>query len=181
MSEMNAMKSEIIDMLITLIPDAVKEIQVPIEDKVCYIALYRSDSHPLVGLIQLGIETRRNKMKDEAGIWGAWNSGDQPVKHQNDLNDELLKEKLKRLLEICGESGGYEGEWYEAEWWIRCTEIMNEVSLKLNEYEWNSYFKNITDDFVVYVDREDLDVENGDLELCVPQNKLKLLKGKGLV
>ncbi|ULO08499.1 hypothetical protein H1230_06745 [Paenibacillus sp. 19GGS1-52] len=175
MNEAIELKKEIINDLLKLIPEAIKEISTPQDQKICFVALYRSDYDPLVGLIQIGFEDVRQSNFEEGGIWMAWNSGDQPYKYQNDLKEQSLKEKEKRFINL------FDPDEYYGEWWKQCIDVMNQVSMKLNDYDWNSVFKDITDDFVVYIDWEGLDVENGELESCIPKNKLMKLKEKGIV
>ncbi|BFT70129.1 hypothetical protein [Paenibacillus sp. P36] len=175
MNEANDLKQEIINDLLILIPKAVKEISIPEAQKVCFVALYRNDYDPLVRVIQLGFEDVRQSNFEKDGIWLAWNSGDQPRKYRNDLSGTSIKEKEERFINM------HDPDEYYGEWWKQCISIMDQVSLKLNEYDWNSIFGNITDDFVVYVDWEGLDVENGDLTNCIPPKKLEKLKNKGLI
>ncbi|MCU6713231.1 hypothetical protein M6D81_31490, partial [Paenibacillus sp. J5C_2022] len=174
MVEENELKQEIIEDLLVLIPNAVKKIKIPDDKKVCFVAIYRSDYDPLVGLIQIGFEDVREANFEEGGIHMAWSSGEQPYKYQNDLEVTHLKEKEKRLINM------YDPNEYYGEWWKQCIDVMNKVSMKLNEYEWKEIFNNITDDFVVYIDSENMNVENGDLEKCIPTDKLLKLREKGI-
>lgn len=65
---------------------------------------------------------------------------------------------------------------YYGEWWKQTEQIMLEVSMKLNEYDWSEILE-ITDDFIVFVDWEAWD---GDLSSSVPKEKIEKLIEKGL-
>ncbi|MDQ0913876.1 hypothetical protein [Paenibacillus sp. V4I5] len=162
------LKKEIINELIPLIPKAVSEIDKPHNDKVCFIALYRDDYDPLVSLIQLGLVKYRQECFESSGF--SFNSGEQPAKYQSDLTDEKLKEKEKLLISMLNPDD------YYGEWWKQTEQIMFEVSMRLNEYEWNEML-DITDDFIVFVDWE---AWEGDLSVSVPKGKIENLIKKGL-
>lgn len=162
------LKKEIINELIHLIPKAVSEIDKPKNDKVCFIALYRDDYNPLVSLIQLGLVKYRQECLENSGF--CFNSGEQPAKYQNDLPDQKLKEKEKLLISMSSPDD------YYGEWWKQTEQIMFEVSMRLNEYEWNEIL-DITDDFIVFVDWE---AWEGDLSLSVPKEKIEKLIKNGL-
>lgn len=162
------LKQEIINELIHLIPKAVAEIEKPDDEKICFIALYRDDYDPLVSLIQLGLVKYRQECFESSGF--CFNSGEQPAKYQNELTDEKLKEKEKGFISM------FNPDDYYGEWWKQTEQIMFEVSMRLNEYEWNEIL-DITDDFIVFVDWE---AWEGDLSGSVPKEKIDNLIKKGL-
>jgi hypothetical protein len=65
---------------------------------------------------------------------------------------------------------------YYGEWWKQTEQIMFDVSMRLNEYEWKEIL-DISDDFIVFVDWE---AWGGDLPVSVPKEKIENLIKKGL-
>lgn len=161
------------------IPDAVKTIKLDEGDKVCYIALFGSDYEPVLGLIQLGIESYRNKMIEESGTdnkWYLWNSGEMPVQYQTDLESEdpNFLERQSTFKELFGGEENYEV------WWEAAQDIRYEIAYELNNLDWSGMIPT-SDDFVVYSDWESIDVDNGDLVRSIPRKKYELLEKKGLI
>ncbi|MOA59034.1 hypothetical protein D3C78_1835570 [compost metagenome] len=58
--------------------------------------------------------------------------------------------------------------------------LWQEVAQAVNETNWSQY-PLLSNDFIVYVDWEGLDVIDGDLEASVPLLKLEVLRSKGLL
>lgn len=172
MKNLNNLKKEIVNDLLCLIPEAVNKIKVPEDQDICFIALVSDDYNPLVALIQLGFESVRKEALEKYGLDGAWNSGNQFQKYSSLINNPNMLKKQSDLIEICG------GENHYDIWWNQSQEIMFEVAKRLNSLDWKSFF-NITDDFVVYSDWEAIDVQNGDLALSVPIEKIEKLRENG--
>ncbi|QJD83284.1 hypothetical protein [Cohnella herbarum] len=166
------------DLLIS-IPNAVKRIKLDEGDKVCYIALYGSDDEPVIGLIQLGVESYRKQMIEEEGTddkWLLWNFGEMPVNYQIGLESEdpNFPEKQNTLIEIFGGQEEYE------EWWEVSQNLRFEIAYELNNYDWSGIIPT-SDDFVIYSSWEAIDVINGDLTRSIPKNKYELLESMGLI
>ncbi|SOC44246.1 hypothetical protein [Ureibacillus acetophenoni] len=159
------------------VPNAVKKITLENEDKVCYISLLGTDDEPVLGLIQLGIESYRNEIINEVGIddkWTIWNSGEMPVDYQTviDENHPEFREKQELLVKAFGD------DWEDL--WEDCQTLRFELAQELNQYNWSEILP-ITEDFVVYSDWEAIDVTNGDLERSIPIEKLNIIKDKQLI
>jgi hypothetical protein len=165
--------------LLIKIPNAVKRIKLDEEDRVCCISLYGSDTEPVISLIQLGIESYRDRMIEEEGTDDKgflWNSGEMPCEYQIDLESEdpNFPEKQSTLIELFGGDEEYET------WWEICQNLRFEIAYELNNYDWSGVIPT-TDDCVVYSDWESIDVNNGDLIRSIPRTKYELLEAKGLI
>ncbi|WP_342431335.1 hypothetical protein [Neobacillus sp. FSL H8-0543] len=175
--ERDQLIEELKQILIREIPNAVRNIRLDEEDKVCYLSLLGTDYEPVLGLITVGIESFRKKIIEEYGIedkYSIWNSGEMPVEYQTgiDNNSSFLK-KQEALVELFGDE-----EWEES--WEACQTLRFEVAKELNTFNWNEILP-LTEDFVVYSDWEAIDVSNGDLLRSVPKEKIEILINKGLI
>jgi len=63
---------------------------------------------------------------------------------------------------------------------VQGKKLWDEVAYAINEHDWSESIP-ITDDFIVYVDWEGLDVSKGGLLNSIPYHKLELLREKGLL
>lgn len=159
------------------VPNAVKEIKLDKEDKVCYISLLGTDYEPVLGLIQLGIESYRNEIIKEVGIenkYSIWNSGNMPVEYQTVIKTDHsdFAEKQDLLIKVFGD------DWEDL--WEASQALRFELAQEFNQYNWSEILP-ITDDFVVYSDWEAIDVINGDLERSIPKEKFNIIKDKQLI
>ncbi|WP_078555940.1 hypothetical protein [Bacillus alkalicellulosilyticus] len=164
------------NIVLTELPNAVKEIKLDTRDKVCYIALFGSDYEPILGLIQLGIESYRNEVIENYGIDDKgvlWNSAEMPANYQNIIRNSEFDEKQKNLEKMLASD-----DWEEI--WEECQTIRFELAQEFNKYNWNEILP-ITDDFVVFSEWEEIDVINGDLKRSIPKEKLNKLKDKNLI
>ena len=76
------------------------------------------------------------------------------MKYQQELTDQELIQKLRNLIMF----------WHNTDdWWEEGMKLWQEVAYSLNETNWSDYSM-LTEDFIVFVDREGLDVTNGELE-----------------
>lgn len=164
------------NIVLSELPNAVREIKLDKRDKVCYIALFGSDDEPILGLIQLGIESYRNEVIEKYGIddkWVIWNSAEMPANYQNVINNSEFDEKQQNLGKVL------EGDNWE-DFWEECQSIRFELAQEFNNYNWNEILP-ITYDFVVYSEWEAIDVINGDLKRSIPKEKFNRLKDKNLI
>ncbi|SFJ59877.1 hypothetical protein SAMN02799624_05188 [Paenibacillus sp. UNC496MF] len=165
------------DMLLG-IKNAVQEIKLKDNDEVCYIALMGSDYEPVLGLITLGIKSFRDEMTIEEKkdkFWYLWNSAEMPANYQVGPNkvSESFDDKQATFVKLAEDD-----DWDET--WELCQNVRFEVANQLNNVDWKDSLP-ITDEFVVYSEWEAIDVTNGDLEKSLPEEKLYLLKKRGLI
>jgi hypothetical protein len=174
----NQLIEEIKVAMVSEIQNAVRKVRLEKSDKVCYISLYGSNDEPVLSLITLGIKSYRDKMLREEHsqiLWYIWNSGEMPACYQVGLESVLpsFSEKQEEFISLFGEE-----EWKGL--WELCQSTRFDVAFQLNQKNWDNIIP-VTDDFVVYSDWDDIDVENGDLMRSIPDEKIKLLKEKGLL
>lgn len=92
------------------------------------------------------------------------------MNYQKDLSDPELIQKLRTLIYY----------WHNTEnWWEEGQKLWQEVAYALNEMIWSDY-PLLTENFVVFVDWEGMDVLNGGFEESVPLTKLEMLRSEGL-
>lgn len=140
----------------------------------CFLAIFLHDeAHAVYSpMFQPGLQNIRDEQVDNKKDYETiWNSGEHPVKYQQELTDQELIQKLRNLIMF----------WHNTDdWWEEGMKLWQEVAYSLNETNWSDYSM-LTEDFIVFVDREGLDVTNGELEKSIPLVKLELLRSKGLV
>jgi hypothetical protein len=167
---------ELKQILIKEIPNAVRNIKLSDEDKVCYLSLLGTDYEPVLGLITLGIDSYRNQIIEEYGIndkYSIWNSGEMPVEYQTIILDSEFLKKQEELVKLFGDA-----EWEEG--WQACQNLRFEVAKELNTYDWSDILS-LTEDFIVYSDWEAIDVKNRDLLPSIPERKIEKLVKNGLI
>ena len=176
--ENNLLLEELKVAMLSEIQNAVRKVKLEPSEKVCYISLYGSDDEPVLSLITLGIKSYRDEMLKEGHrqiFWYIWNSGEMPACYQIGLESVLpsFSERQEEFKSLYGEEG-----WKDL--WELCQNTRFDVAYQLNHKNWDNTIP-VTDDFVVYSDWDDIDVENGDLKRSIPDEKIKLLKEKGLL
>ncbi|MCP1182946.1 hypothetical protein [Paenibacillus sp. 1781tsa1] len=145
----------------------------------CFMSIYLHDEvhtvyspifHP--GLQEVREEQIEIKHNDEEEYYYTiWNSGDHPMNDQQELTDQHLIQKLRTLIMYWRSNG---------DWWEEGKSLWKEVAYSLNEKtNWSDY-SIMTDNFVVFVEWEAMDVMNGDLQESIPPAKLEVLQSEGL-
>jgi DNA-binding cell septation regulator SpoVG len=143
-------------------------------EKVCFVAIYLHDEphgiydpifHP--GLASVRLEQFEHK----TDLNTLWSSGEHPVTFQETLGDKELLEKLQKLTMYWNMKGN---------WWTQGKKLWQEIAYGLNQLDWSNQLP-VTDDFIVFVDWEGLDVKKGGLEKCLPEEKNQALRAKGLL
>ena len=110
--------------------------------------------------------------RDEYYYYTIWSSGEHPVNDQQELENQELIGKLRTFIMYWRSRG----EWFE-----EGKRLWQEVAYELNETtDWSDYSR-LTDNFVVFVEWEAMDVMNGDLHMSMPSAHLKFLQAEGLV
>lgn len=162
--------------LVTEVRQAVYQLKtvLPPEEKACFLAIYLHDEpgglygpffHP--GLQK--VRNERIEQKETKHVF--WMSGDHPVNYQESIQNKQVEEQLQSLIVYWSRNNN---------WWEKGKKLWEEVAMEANRKAWPEDLP-ITDDFVVYVDREDLDVTRGGLNRCVPEDKRIFLRSRGLL
>ncbi|MBY0118000.1 hypothetical protein [Paenibacillus xylanexedens] len=145
----------------------------------CFMSIYLHDEvhtvyspifHP--GLQEVREEQiEENDNDEEEYYYTLWNSGDHPMNDQQELTDQHLIQKLRTLI-IYWRSNG--------DWWEEGVSLWKEVAYALNEKtNWSDY-PILTENFVVFVEWEAMDVMSGDLQESIPPAKLLSLQSDRL-
>lgn len=99
-----------------------------------------------------------------------WSSGEHASDAQESIQNVELQRKLERLVQYWQMKNS---------WWKEGKQLWFEVAQELNGQEWGGL--PVTDDFVIYVDQEDLNVKKGDLSKSIPPHKIDILQANGLL
>ena len=147
----------------------------PSESSYCFLSIYLHDEVHAVyspmfnpGWNEVREEQIEEKDEhDEYYYYGLWSSGDHPLNDQQELENHDLIQRLRTLI-IYWRS---RGDWFE-----EGKRLWQEVAYELNvTTNWPEYSK-LTDNFVVFVEWEAMDIMNGDLHASIPASKLELLQ-----
>ncbi|MFE5322204.1 hypothetical protein ACFQ88_26360 [Paenibacillus sp. NPDC056579] len=143
-------------------------------ERLCFVAIYLHQSssyiydpvyHP--GLERIRTEQLEQKLTPDI----LWSSGEHPSDYQESIQNEELGRKLERLVQYWQMKNN---------WWKEGKRLWYDVVQELNLQDWSGILP-ITDDFVIYVDEEALNVKKGDLAKSIPSNKVDVLYAKGLL
>lgn len=145
----------------------------------CFMSIYLHDEvhtvyspifHP--GLKEVRDEqVEENDNNEDEYYYTIWNSGDHPMNDQQELTDQHLIQKLRTLIMYWRSNG---------DWWEEGMSLWKEVAYALNEKtNWSDY-SILTENFVVFVEWEAIDVMNGDLQESIPHAKLLRLQSENL-
>lgn len=139
----------------------------------CFLAIFLyGEAHGVYSpIFHPGLQKiREEQLKNNRNYYVIWSPGEQPVNYQKDLSDHELIQKLRTLIYY----------WHNTEnWWEEGQKLWQEVAYALNEMIWSDY-PLLTENFVVFVDWEGMDVLNGGFEESVPLTKLEMLRSEGL-
>lgn len=143
-------------------------------ERLCFVAIYlHGEPNGLYDPIyHPGLEKiRMEQLEQNKGLHTFWNSGEHPGNYQVSINNSELLENLRKLINYWG---------FKSNWWVQGKKFWHEVAYAINELDWSESIP-ITDDFIVYVDWEGLDVSKGGLLNSIPYHKLEILRQKGLL
>lgn len=148
------------------------------EEQLCFFVLYHSDDtlecahNPLY---VPGFEkVRVNQIKDNQNQFVLWSSGDHPTRyHIYNENQEVLK-KLRTLnVRWSIEGDGWNCMNKSREFW-------QEIAYSLNEIDWSEHFF-VTDDFVVFVEWEGIEIDMGEQLKAIPEHRQEKLRARGVL
>ncbi|AKG35297.1 hypothetical protein [Paenibacillus durus] len=144
-------------------------------EQVCFFSIYLDGDpldNPLDPIYQPGFErVRVVQLEQNENQYFLWSAGEHPMYYQTGIKNEELRTKLHMLY---------------VHWSLRedCyTERMKfwqEVAYSLNESDWSEYLP-VTDDFVIFVDWEEVDFAQGEHLQGIPEHKQEILRAKGLI
>jgi hypothetical protein len=144
------------------------------DNRVCFIGIWlHSDPDVVINPpFHPGLQRIRDEqILHQEGRWIIWNAGQHPLKNQVGIENEELLEQLRLLIQY----------WQiHKDWWIETKELWKEVVVKLNLLKWDHVFP-ITEDFVIFIDADDIELTDEYLEECIPEEKILLLRNKGLL
>lgn len=148
------------------------------DKRYCFLSIYLHDEVDTVyspifdpGLQEIREEQIEEKDENEDYYYNIWNSGEHPGIDQQELTNHDLIEKLRTLIMYWRSNG---------DWWEEGMRLWKEVAYDLNETtNWSDYSR-LTENFVVFVEWEAMDVMSGDLQESIPPAKLEVLQSEGL-
>ena len=140
----------------------------------CFMSIYlHEEVHTVYSpIFHPGLQkVRKKQIVEEKDYYYLWNSGEHPVNDQQELTNRHLIQKLRALIMYWRSNG---------DWWMEGVRLWKEVAYALNEKtNWSDY-SNLTENFVVFVEWEAMDVMNGDLQESIPSAKLRRLQSEEL-
>lgn len=164
-------KAELISSLNEMIGSGSKSLA---DKKCCFLAIFLHGDPAWVTnpIFHPGLdEIRERIIQNDKDLWVIWNSGEHPIHNQQQLTDQNVMDKLRTLIYF----------WHNTEnWWEEGVKLWQEVAYAVNERD---AFHNemLSDDFIVFVDWEGIDVTGGELEANFPPSILDRLRSKGLL
>ncbi|MCM3130609.1 MULTISPECIES: hypothetical protein [unclassified Paenibacillus] len=149
-----------------------------VDIRCCFLAIYLHDeAHGVYSpIFHPGLQhIRDEQIENNKDFWTIWASGEHPVNYQQEISDQELITKLRTLIMY----------WHNTDtWWEEGMKLWHEVTYAINATVWSKYpllSELLSEDFVLFVDWEGLDVTKGELEKSIPLSKRKMLKSKGLL
>ncbi|MDR6879639.1 hypothetical protein [Bacillus sp. 3255] len=141
------------------------------KEKICYIGIYLHDEPEAVcdPIFHPALEKIRLEQLKQDINYDIWNTGEHPVNYQESIQNRGVIDKFERLVQYWG---------MKNIWWKESKKLWYEVALELNREDWSKYSP-LTEDFVIFVDEEGLELK--DLARSIPQEKLNLLRSNGLI
>lgn len=169
-------KDELIQALVEIISELCEDQS---GKEYCFMSIYLHDEvHKVYSpIFNPGLQEVReeqieeNDEEEDEYYYTLWNSGDHPMNDQQELTNQHLIQKLRTLIMYWRSNG---------DWWMEGVRLWKEVAYALNEKtNWSDY-SNLTENFVVFVEWEAMDVMNGDLQESIPSAKLRRLQSEKL-
>ncbi|MRN57269.1 hypothetical protein [Paenibacillus monticola] len=145
-------------------------------EQLCFFVLYLDDD-PLDCLVdplyEPGLERVRVKQIEENhNQFSLWSGGEHPTRFKTYIENQELLKKLRALyVHWSLEGDGWNCLHKRQEFW-------QEVAYSLNEVDWSEYFP-VTDDFVVFVDWDGIEIDNDEQLKAIPVHRQVKLREIG--
>ena len=170
-----ALKSEVIHESMNILQSTAQQIN---GEQLCFFVLYLCDE-PLDSLedplYEPGFErVRARQVEADDDLFSLWSGGEHPTRYKTSIENQELLKKLRALYVHWSLEGDAWNCIYKGR------EFWQEVAYALNELEWSRYFP-VTDDFVVFVNWEGIEIDNGEQLKAIPGHRQEKLRAKGVL